>query len=74
MCDSKAPFYHFAEQLPFPDLERDFISFIGKTFKRVTKRQLDEKAAWSYFERLSHKPFYLMNIIKLVALHPNLSL
>ncbi len=71
---NKAPFYQFAEQLPFPNLDRDFVSFLGKTYKRVTKRQLDEDAVWSHFQRLSHNPFYLVSIIKLVALDPGISL
>jgi len=71
--DNQAPFYLFAEQLPFPNLDREFVTFLGKTFKRVTKRTLEEDAAWSYFERLSYNPFYLVHIIKLVALDPELS-
>ena len=71
--DSQAPFYLFAEQLPFPHLDREFVTFLGQTFKRVTKRTLDEGAVWSYFERLSYNPFYLANIIKLIALNPELS-
>lgn len=71
--DHAAPFYHFSDQMPFPNLGQTFIDFLAKVFRRVTKRNLDKEAMWQCFERLDYSPFYLRQVIKALIFDPELS-
>jgi predicted AAA+ superfamily ATPase len=38
---AKAPFFHFGQNLIFPELERGFTDHLAQMFEKVTKRKLD---------------------------------
>ena len=72
--DNRAPFYHFSDQVPFPNLDREFIQHICATFEKIAHRTINESQLWRNFVRLDYNPSHLMNIVKAMVLDPDLSM
>lgn len=70
---SSAPFFHFGQNLPFPELGREFTDHLVRVFKKITKRSLDEEKFWVIFERMAKVPQLARSLIERMVLHPEIS-
>ena len=71
---AKAPFFHFGQNLPFPELERSFTDHLANMFETATKRKLDRDALWAIFQDMQRVPQLARALVERMALNPNLSL
>jgi hypothetical protein len=71
---AKAPFFHFGQNLPFPELDVGFTNHLSNVFHQATQRQLDKKTLWNAFIELQKIPQLARNLVEKLALQPNLSI
>jgi hypothetical protein len=71
---AKAPFFHFGQNLPFPELDREFIDHLCHVFKQVTQRTLNSDQLWKVFESMEKVPQLIRSLVERLALQPNLSI
>lgn len=71
---AKAPFFHFGQNLPFPELERGFTDHLAHMFNIVTRRKLDQEGLWAMFLSMQRVPQLARALVERMALNPNLSL
>lgn len=71
---AKAPFFHFGQNLPFPELERDFTDHLSQMFNVATKRQIDKDELWKAFIEMQRVPQLARALVERMALNPNLSI
>lgn len=71
---SNAPFFHFGQNLPFPELERGFTDHLVKNFEKVTKRKLNGEELWKIFLEMQRVPHLARTLVERMALNPSLSL
>lgn len=67
---AKAPFFHFGQNLPFPELGREFTEHLANVFHQITKRKLDNDALWFAFEEMQKVPQLIRALVERLALHP----
>ncbi len=72
--ESKAPFFHFGQNLPFPEFDTGFTTHMAARFQAVTSRALDADALWEVFVKMHKVPFFLRTLVERLALHPEWSL
>jgi hypothetical protein len=70
----KAPFFHFGQNLPFPELDRGFVDHLVKMFEIITKRKLNAEILWSSFQEMQKIPHLARALVERLALNPNLNL
>ena len=68
---SSAPFFHFGQNLPFPELEREFTDHLVSVFSQVTRRRLDKDAFWAAFLEMDKVPQLARALIERLALYPD---
>ncbi len=71
---AKAPFFHFGQNLPFPELDRGFTDHLVHMFEKVTKRKLDRDVLWDAFQDMQRVPQLARALVERMALNPNFSL
>jgi len=72
---SKAPFFHFGQNLPFPSFDRQFTDHLAQVFKLASKRTLDKNALWEMFMGdLQYTPQLVRSLVERLVLNPTLSL
>lgn len=71
---SDAPFFHFGQNLPFPELQQDFITHLVKIFHRATCREIDVKKLWDTFLELNKVPQLIRSLVERLVLNPDLSM
>lgn len=71
---SNAPFFHFGQNLPFPELEIGFTDHLAKNFEIVTKRKLNKKELWDIFLEMQRVPHLARTLVERMALNPSLTL
>lgn len=59
---SKAPFYRFSSDVAFPELGRDFVTHLGRTFHEVTGRAWEEDQAFELYVARGQMPMYLREL------------
>ncbi|WP_386687724.1 ATP-binding protein [Lonepinella sp. MS14437] len=72
--DSKAPFFHFAHALNFPNLGRDFTDFLADIYQQRVGKVLDKAVFFTIFQRLNYTPLYMRTITQNLIIDPDLSL
>lgn len=72
--NSKAPFFHFAHEIDFPVMGRDFSDFLADIYHQRTSKELDKEALYQIFEQVHHTPLYLRTMIQDMIINPELSL
>ncbi|WP_439294829.1 ATP-binding protein [Lonepinella sp. BR2882] len=72
--DVKAPFFHFAHALDFPNLDQHFTDFLADVYQERMSKSLDKHALYAVFERLNYTPMYMRAIIQDMIINPALSL
>lgn len=71
---ASAPFFHFGQNLPFPELDREFTDHLSNIFKKATKRELDKDSLWENFLKMDKVPQLARSLVERLALNPNLSI
>lgn len=59
---SKAPFYQFSSEVPFPELGRDYVSQLGALFFETSGRHWDEGKVFELFLARGQMPMYLRSL------------
>lgn len=72
--DNKAPFFHFAHALDFPNLDRRFTDFLADIYQQRTGKIIDKEGLFALFEQANFTPLYLRAIVQDMILNPDLSL
>ncbi len=68
---ASAPFFHFGQNLPFPELNRDFTDHLSSVVNKVTKRKLDKDILWQTFKEMDKVPQLARSLVERLALNPN---
>ena len=71
---AKAPFFHFGQNLPFPELDRGFTDHLADIFKMVTQRKLNKETLWQAFIDLQKIPQLARALVERLALNPQVEL
>lgn len=71
---SNAPFFHFGQNLPFPELGQGFIDHLAHIFNKVTHREIDAKKLWETFVEMDKVPQLIRSLVERLVLHPDLTL
>ena len=61
--ESQAPFYHFVERVPFPDLDDKFIAFISKKLEKEHGISITSKKLLNAFEQFDRSPYWMIKFI-----------
>lgn len=70
---ASAPFFHFGQNLPFPELSQDFTDHLSNVFFTITKRNLDKDMLWQTFQSMDRVPQLARSLVERLALNPNLT-
>lgn len=71
---STAPFFHYGQNLTFPDLDKAFTDHLAGVFYHTTKRDLDNNELWSAFVAMNKSPQMARALIERMALNPMLDI
>lgn len=72
--EANAPFFHYGQNLPFPDLDAGFTDHLAEVFQKITSRSLNKKSLWDIFIELKKTPQLIRSVIEKLTLEPKLSL
>ena len=71
---SSAPFFHFGQNLPFPELTREFTDHLSLVYKKITKQHLDPNLLWHAFQEMDCVPQLARSLVERLALNPNVNI
>lgn len=71
---ASAPFFHFGQNLPFPQLDRAFTDHLTAVFARTTGRTLAAETLWQAFVEMGQVPQLSRSLVERLALNPGLSI
>lgn len=71
---ANAPFFHFGQNLPFPEFGREFTDHFSEVFNTVTNRQLNKDELWATFQKMDKIPQLARSLVERLALHPSLTI
>lgn len=71
---STAPFFHYGQNLNFPDLDKGFTDHLAGVFYHTTKRDLDNDELWQAFDEMNKVPQMIRALIEKLALNPSLDI
>lgn len=71
---ANAPFFHFGQNLIFPELPRGFTDHLANVLASVTNRHLDKEALWEAFLKMQKVPQLARSLVERLALNPNVTL
>ena len=71
---AKAPFFHFGQNLNFPELDQKFTDHLCKVFKLATTRNIDPQKLWEIFLEMDRVPLLIRSVVERMALNPGLSI
>lgn len=69
-----APFFHFGQNLSFPQFGPEFIEHLAKQYHGITHRNISETTLWNAFEELGKMPQLIRALVERLVLHPELSI
>ena len=61
--ESQSPFYHFSQPLPFPDLDRDFLTFLQEKLASDHHLTVSVAELSRSFSQLDQSPYWMMKLI-----------
>jgi len=70
---SDVPFFHFGQNLPFPEFEQDFTDHMAAVYKKTTQRKIDKNVLWNLFLDIDKVPQLLRSLVERLILHPDLT-
>ncbi len=62
--DRKAPMFHAAQQVDFPQLESDFVAFMLSAFEEASQRKLALGNATRIFSQMNHNPALFHQLLR----------
>lgn len=69
--EAKSPFYHFVDQVTFPDLDSEFIEFLRKKLHNDYRLSFPVRSLQKAFEDFDKSPFWIMKMVsQLVTFKP----
>lgn len=68
---ASAPFFHFGQNLPFPELDQAFTDHLAAVYYQITARKLDHGLLWNAFLELDRVPQLARSLVERLALNPN---
>lgn len=68
---ASAPFFHFGQNLDFPELGKDFTDHLSNIFHKATGRKLDKDILWESFQQMDQVPQLVRSLVERLALNPN---
>lgn len=71
---SQAPFFHYGQNVDFPDLPRAFTDHLANRFYDTTCREIDKDELWQAFTEMNKSPQMARAMIERMALNPSLDL
>ncbi|RYY78685.1 MAG: hypothetical protein EOO69_10065 [Moraxellaceae bacterium] len=71
---SNAPFFHYGQNLHFPELTRAFTDHLAENYKITTGRVLDQDELWAAFLDMHRSPQLARSLVERLALNPQLSI
>lgn len=71
---ASAPFFHFGQNLPFPELGKEFTDHLSNIFQKVTKRAIDTDSLWDNFLKMDKVPQLARSLVERIALNPSLTI
>ncbi|MDO5542959.1 MAG: hypothetical protein Q4F77_06575 [Acinetobacter sp.] len=71
---SSAPFFHYGQNLPFPDLGKAFTDHLADIFFQTTQRHLDKDILWNAFVDMQRSPQLARSLVERLALYPALNI
>lgn len=71
---SSAPFFHYGQNLPFPELTREFTDHLADVFHTTTQRHLDKESLWCAFVDMQRSPQMARSLVERLALQPALDI
>ncbi|MDR2208456.1 MAG: hypothetical protein LBE22_05735, partial [Azoarcus sp.] len=71
---ANAPFFHFGQNLPFPQLDQAFTNHLADVFEHITRRKLGKHALWQAFVDMGHVPQLCRALVERITLNQGLSL
>lgn len=72
--DSKAPFFHFAHDIEFPHLGREFSDHLAQIITDRTGGSVDKDSLFQAFVQMNYTPLYLRAVAQDMILNPALDL
>lgn len=69
----QAPFFHFSTPIELESLGAPFVAHLLKTFRKTSRRTVDQGDMESAFERLHSNPYFFRNLIEALLLDTTLS-
>lgn len=72
--ESTAPFFHFGQNLSFPELNQQFTEHLANAFEQATKRRLDRDILWEVFQEMEKVPQLARALVERMALQPDLTI
>lgn len=72
--EAKAPFFHFGQNLSFPEFDRGFTDHLAAAFGKTTGRELDGDAIFAAFESMQRVPQLARSLVERLALNPGMAL
>jgi uncharacterized protein len=70
--EKTAPFFHFGQNLPFPELGKEFTDHLASIFQKATQRKLDLDVLWEVFLEMEKVPQLVRSLVERLALNPNM--
>lgn len=69
-----APFFHFGQNLSFPQFGPEFIEHLAQQYHTITHKKISETALWNAFEELGKMPQLIRALVERTVLHPELTI
>lgn len=70
----EAPFFHFGQNLSFPQFGPEFTEHLAKQYSVITQKTLNKTILWQAFEKLGKMPQLIRALVERIVLHPDLSI
>lgn len=71
---ANAPFFHFGQNLPFPELDENFTVHLTNVFNKIINRKIKQHELWDAFNDLGKVPQLIRTLVEKLALSPNLTI
>ena len=69
--ESKSPFYHFVDQVPFPDLDSEFIEFLRKKLHAEYSLSFAVSSLHQAFKDFDKSPYWMMKMVSYMVTFEN---
>lgn len=71
---SDAPFFHFGQNLPFPQLDKNFTDHLANMYTAVVNKEIDKEALYDAFIKMGYVPQLIRSLVERLILSPTLSI